>query len=158
MEMNPQDDDKPATQGMLKTLATKDDLKNFATKDDLKNVASKDELKAEVRRLEEKMDKYALAKEMRHGFLATHEMIKSMAIGITQLDGKIERLIGNLREEMRAGFREQKAQIDAFIGKMDRFDRESANFPRMADENKKRLDNHEARIVAIETRLPSTGS
>jgi len=86
MEMNPQDDNKPAT---------------------------KADLRESVRALEEKMDKYALTKEMRHAILATHEIIKSMAIGITQFDGKVERLIGNLRDEIRAGFREQKAQIDA---------------------------------------------
>src|SRR5581483_3967230 len=132
MEMNLHDDDKPATQGMLRRavepLATKDMLRRavdpLATKDMLRRAVDPLATKDMLRRLEFKID--ADVRSLKNDVSELQEIVKNEVVG----------------------------KLDYLIGKSKDNDRTTVVFDKRLQDDRERLDDHEARLKNLETRDP----
>lgn len=110
-----------------------------ATKSDIRRLDERgDAIQSDIRRLDGKIDNTQA--DVRR--LAT-EIVRSNAAR----DKMEERLSALIREESA----KNAGRIDAFLSRLETYDRESATLPKAIDEHGKTLRDHERRLGALES-------
>lgn len=110
MEMKPEDDDKPAAQGMVREV-----------------------VEDAVRRMS--------------GMIQS--AFKPLTEKIAMMDAKIDEhsnALARLSAKTDAHHRDTIGTIQAFVGKLESYERETYTIPATLDKHGKRLDDHEARL------------
>ncbi|MFI5363037.1 MAG: hypothetical protein ACHQ49_13785 [Elusimicrobiota bacterium] len=169
--------DQPATKGDLDRFATKDDLGRFATKDDLDRFATKDDLdrfatKDDLDRFAAKFDLDRFAEKLNLDRFATKadldrfatktdlsETRRALAIEIVKTNARIDSAKDELHGEMSNLKSYVTTELDRAVSKIETLWRESATLPKEIDRHAVILDDHAARIKALEDRPgPGTSS
>lgn len=142
MEMTPQDDEKPVTQGVFRAELQ----------------VTQGMFRTELREAIEK----ALENFTRKILESTRGMVQQVHLAMTEsftkVDERFNRLenrMGGLESEMKQHRSEMTGRFDKFIADFEVLERIVRPFPKRLDRHARKLRGHEQRIGSIEARLPA---
>lgn len=135
----------PATKSDLRGFATKADLSAFATKADLADLATKLEMNFATKA---DLNAFATKADMKTEFAIfraeIHDLFRPIAITLAHHTAELADIRGHIKEKM--------VTRDEFHSRMDGFAGRVADFDYSSAKNRARLDEHEARIRALENK------
>ena len=119
-----------------------------ATKGDLKTAIGelRTEIKADIAGLDGKIDRAESGLKVD---------ISRLAVEVGRTNARMEKMEDRLSSLIREESAKNTGRIDAFLNRIDTYDRETVRFPRVLDEHGKKLRDHETRIAAIESSRPA---